>query len=174
MGMTKDGIRGERLSHWLASKKSNDHFQTDLHIKKLVLPNNEVVKGWSLLEVKYQEYFEEGPSGNKYCPFDGTGLKHKKIESRLNFEKDTNIPAYFLVFEKDYLKSCGDRIWIARLKKLNNQKYFDTEGEHKRRVYPLKNFQSYNFGWIKLLDKYKKYLNEDLEDLLNKALTDQE
>ena len=146
MAIRKEGRKGEEMAHQLLKELDYpNHLQPDMITKGIKLPNGQLVDDWIILEVKYQEYFEEGG----YCKFDGHGLPPHQIKQRLELKQDKNIPTYLIIFEKDTSKN-GDSIYIEELEKLNKGRYHQTD-KHKRRIFPLDNFQKYNFGWKTLI-----------------------
>lgn len=142
MAMQAEGIWGERVAHALMKVLKYKHFQSDLITQGITLPGNRKIEDWILLEVKFQEYFQRGNN----CAFDGHGLPPYQVQTRLKFSSDMNIDIYLLIFEKNEIKM-GDYIWIQSLRELNSKEYYDTEGEKKRRIYPLRNFLFYKKGW---------------------------
>ena|SRR3990167_7597001 len=120
MGITQDGIDGEqKLFKWL-KEKDYVFFQPDA----LSFEDGNYV----LNECKHQEHF-------KSPPFDGHGLPKWQVEARIWFWEITNIRCRLIIFEK----GTKDIYW-QWLDILENDEYFDTQGDKPRRIYPLFNF----------------------------------
>lgn len=150
MAIRKEGRKGEKMAHQLLKKLNYpNHLQPDMITKGIKLPNDQFIDDWIILEVKHQEYFKAGYTGDGYCKFDGHGLPPHQIKQRLELKQDKKIPTYLLIFEKNISKN-GDSIYIEELEKLNKGQYYQTD-KHKRRIFPLDSFQKYNFGWKTLI-----------------------
>ena len=83
-----------------------------------------------LFECKHQERYTPPP-------FEGHGLPKWQVEARLAFEKETNIKAILVIFDKG-----TDEVFWQLLSKLNSDpnNYIDTKGLKPRRIYNLNLF----------------------------------
>ena len=120
MGIKEQGIEGER---WFIEKmieKGIPVFQPDA----ITLENGKYI----INEIKRQSYF-------KKPPFDGHGLPKWQIEARIKFWKTTGIRVRLLIKDNNI-------IYYQWLDILEEGEYFDTQGNKKRRIYPLISFKS--------------------------------
>ncbi len=120
MGITQDGIEGEKLLFEFLKKKKIKFFQPDAIA---------FIKGkYNLFECKHQERYLSPP-------FDGHGLPKWQVEARLWFWEITGVRPIFFVVEKP----SGD-IYYNYLDVLEKTEFFDTKGLKPRRIYNLKYF----------------------------------
>ena len=123
MGITREGIQGEqKLFEWLR-ENGFSFFQADA----IAYKDGE----WYVFETKHQEHF-------KSPPYDGHGLPPYQVKSRLEFQDETGIIAYLVVFEKG-----NEKIYHQRLDKLEEGEHFNTK-TNPRRIYKLSNFELEN------------------------------
>ena len=121
MGITKDGITGEKKLFALLRSKGFDFFQPDA----IGIKNGT----WYVFEAKNQEYY-------KAPPFDGHGLPLWQVKARLRFQKKTGVKCMLVIFEK------GENIiYIQSLDYLESSQFHDTGGDKPRRIYPLERFK---------------------------------
>lgn len=151
MGMTEDGILGEKLLFslfWERGYDKGEYFQADAVGRK----NNEGRD--FIFEAKYQERYTAVYKGRKTGPFDGHGLPPGQVKARIEFEERTGIASVFVVFDKE----TGEIFWNL-LSELEKGKHFDTRGTRNgpRRIYPIDNFKKEN---TLVEDLRKKYPNQ--------------
>ena len=120
MGITEDGIKGELWLLNVFEKKGIPTFQGDV----MSLENNAYI----LNEIKNQEFYTTPP-------FDGHGLPLWQTKARMAFFNKTGIRCRLVVLEKGTSLSYWQWLDI-----LENKEFYDTNGGHPRRIYPLKNF----------------------------------
>jgi penicillin-binding protein-related factor A (putative recombinase) len=121
MGITLDGIEGEQFLMKFLHEKGFTIFQPD---------GIGLFKGiYYMFEMKHQERF-------KAPPFDGHGLPKWQIESRLAFFNKTKIPVILVILDKE-----TNEVFYQYLDKLNDGKYYDTQGLKPRRIFPLESFK---------------------------------
>lgn len=89
-------------------------------------------KNWCLGEIKSQEKF-------KAPPYDGHGLPEWQINRRLEFQKDTNVKAYLIVY--DLNEKC---LYIESIDNLLKGKHFKTKGKKPRVVFCIESFKKVN------------------------------
>jgi hypothetical protein len=87
---------------------------------------------WCLGEVKSQEKF-------KAPPFDGHGLPEWQINRRLDFQKDTNVKAYLIVY--DLNDKC---LYIESIDNLLKGEHFKTKGTKPRVIFHINSFTQVN------------------------------
>lgn len=121
MGIQKEGIEAEQWLLKIFRDNNIECFQPDA----ISLEHGQYV----LNEVKHQEYYESPP-------FDGHGLPKWQIEARLHFYNLTGIRCRLVI--KD--KKTGVVYW-QWFDELELGDFYDTEGDNKRRVYPLTNYR---------------------------------
>jgi len=121
MGITKDGIKGEKMLFTLLRKWGFSFFQPDA----MGLKDNESY----LFEAKHQERFVAPP-------FDGHGLPRWQVKARMDFEKRTGIKSVLVIFDKE-----TDEIFYQSLARLEEGRHYDTYGKKPRRIYPLTSFK---------------------------------
>ena len=125
MGITKEGIKGERLLFQLLRNNGWKFFQADAI--------GIIGKEYYVFECKHQEHY-------KAPPFDGHGLPIWQVKARMDFQKKTGIKTVLVVFEKPFEKT--GKIYLQTLEKLEKGKFIDTYGAKPRRVYNLKSFEN--------------------------------
>lgn len=127
MGITDEGIRGEKRLFELLKKQGFKFFQPDAIAYKDGC--------YYVFETKYQERFTPPP-------FEGHGLPKWQVEARLEFQRRTTIPCVLVVFDKE-----TDEVFWQRIDKLEESKnYIDTHGLKPRRIYNLKEFNKLPSG----------------------------
>lgn len=84
---------------------------------------------WFVFEAKHQERYTPPP-------FEGHGLPLWQAKARLRFQDETNVKAVLMIFEKN-----TGEVFVQRLDKLEQGKYFDTKGAKPRRIYKLDSFK---------------------------------
>ena len=120
MGITTDGIKGERQLFDLLKEEDFEFFQADAIGHK---------EGkYYLFEAKRQERYNPPP-------FEGHGLPKWQVEARVKFQEETGIIAILVVFDKE-----TGEIFYQRLDVLEKTKYHDTTGAKPRRIYNIKYF----------------------------------
>jgi hypothetical protein len=117
----KIGTSGEELVRKWFIQKNIPFMQVDIMFK-----HNGV---WCLGEVKTQEKFNSPP-------FDGHGLPHWQIDRRLEFQRDTGIKAYLIIY--DLNDKC---LYIGSFDKLLEGRYFQTKGKNPRIVFDIESFK---------------------------------
>jgi hypothetical protein len=117
------GLEGETIIRDEFKKRRIPHFQVDLMF--------ELDGKYCLAEVKHQEPFLPPP-------FEGHGLPLWQIDARLKFSEKTGIDAWLFVVDPFH-----ESVFYQNLKELNEGHYFDTQGDHPRRIFPLTNFKSF-------------------------------
>jgi hypothetical protein len=120
MGITDEGIQGEKRLFDLLKKQGFTFFQPDAIGYK--------DDCYYVFETKHQERFTPPP-------FEGHGLPKWQVEARLEFQRRTTIPCVLVVFDKE-----TDEIFWQRIDKLEKGEYIDTHGLKPRRIYNLKEF----------------------------------
>lgn len=108
----KKGFEGEQIVRDLFKKQKIKFMQVDIMWKNKA-------GQWCLGEVKTQDKFEAPP-------FDGHGLPEWQIKTRLDFQKDTGVIAYFFVVDK----KDGFLYW-QRLDELMKTDYFKTNDKQR-------------------------------------------
>ena len=121
MGVQEDGIIGEQKLFIFLKNRGHKFFQPDAISR--------CKKRYFIWEVKYQERFIPPP-------FEGHGLPKWQIDARIEFYMTTGIRCMFIVFEKG-----TENVFLQWLDILEENKYFDTQGRHPRRIYKLQNFK---------------------------------
>jgi len=124
MGITDEGIMGEKMLFMLLEEWGYKFFQPD--------SIGEKDGKFNVFEAKHQARF-------KKPPFDGHGLPLWQIRARLNFEQRTGIGTILVIFDSE----TGETFY-QELKKLDEGEHFDTQGDKPRRIYPITNFNVFN------------------------------
>lgn len=121
MGVTQQGIEGEKLLFDLLHSRNIDFFQADaIGLDK---------DNYCIYEVKHQERYSPPP-------FEGHGLPPYQVSARLSFYKKTGIRCKFIVFEIP-----SNKVFEQWLDVLNNGPFHDTIGAKIRRIYPIESFE---------------------------------
>jgi hypothetical protein len=121
MGITKEGIQGEKKLFEFLRNRGFKFFQADAI--------GSLEGEYYLFEAKHQERYDPPP-------FEGHGLPKWQVEARIKFQEETGVIAWFVVFEKG-----TNNVFYQRLDVLEKTKYFDTKGDSPRRVYSIKHFK---------------------------------
>ena len=121
MGITDEGIQGEKRLFELLKKQGFTFFQPDA----IGYKDN----CYYVFETKHQERFTPPP-------FEGQGLPKWQVEARLEFQRRTTIPCVLVVFDKE-----TNEVFWQRIDKLEKGEYIDTHGAKPRRIYNLKEFK---------------------------------
>ena len=120
MGITEEGIKGEKMLFDWIKKHGYEFFQPDA----IALQDGEYV----IYEAKHQERFNPPP-------FEGHGLPRWQIMARLSFEMKTGIKTILIIFDKK-----TNEIFYNYLSELEKGEYHDTHGTKPRRIYNLSSF----------------------------------
>lgn len=117
----KIGFDGEEIARNWFIKQKIPFMQIDIMFK--------YQNKWCLGEIKSQEKF-------KAPPFDGHGLPEWQINRRLEFQNDTNIKAYLIVY--DLNDKC---LYVESIENLLKGKNFKTKGKKPRVVFDINSFK---------------------------------
>ena len=123
MGITEEGICGEKQLFQLLRDKNFDFFQPDAIGLK-----NDV---YYVFECKHQEHYQSPP-------YDGHGLPRWQVEARMKFQERTTVKSVLVVFEKPFTET--NTIYYQTLENLEKGEHFDTHGAKPRRIYPITSF----------------------------------
>lgn len=122
----KTGFNGEEIIRQIFIKKKIPFMQIDVMFKY----NNK----WCLGEIKTQE---------KYLspPFNGHGLPNWQIKRRIEFEEDTGIKSYLIIYDLE--EKC---IYMQLMSKLMQGKYHQTNGNKPRIIFPIESFNKFELN----------------------------
>lgn len=117
----KIGFDGEEIVRNWFIKQKIPFMQIDIMFK--------YQNKWCLGEIKSQEKF-------KAPPFDGHGLPEWQIKKRIEFQNDTKVIAYLIIYDLE--DKC---LYIESLNKLLKGDYFKTKGLKPRVVFNINTFK---------------------------------
>lgn len=117
----KIGFDGEEIVRNWFIKQKIPFMQIDIMFK--------YQNKWCLGEIKSQEKF-------KSPPFDGHGLPEWQIKKRIEFQNDTKVIAYLIIYDLE--DKC---LYIESLDKLLKGDYFKTKGLKPRVVFNINTFK---------------------------------
>jgi len=124
------GWEGEKMAYEMLRKNgllNSQQFDRILRVRN----------HWVCIEVKHKANFTKRGVEYNYGPdWEGTGLNRAQFEARLQFEKETQIPCFLLIFPLDTNTVYGQ--WLHTLQALPSEHKFLTK--YNIIVFPLSKF----------------------------------
>lgn len=121
------------IQKWLSGLEGEDKIRQRLNQKKIPFFQVDLIffddNRYKIAEIKHQEPFDPPP-------FKGHGLPRWQVEARLEFYYKTGVEPFLFILDK-----IDKNIYYQSFIILENGKYYDTNGEKPRRIYPIENFK---------------------------------